>query len=165
VRALGHSAPVLTMTTSVQPTHPVRCGPRPVRLRLPGRLHLFHLNLPDGALVQAKTAWDLKKVWPELELHIVPDAGHYSRETGVAKLLVEVRPAPSTSDVPRSSQSTGSGQVLEPLRPIGHVALIKPSVRIARLPTCSSSIYSISLCVRYIGTTAGRASERQAQQR
>jgi proline iminopeptidase len=22
-------------------------------------------------------------------LHIVPDAGHYSRETGVAKLLVE----------------------------------------------------------------------------
>ncbi|KAK7050914.1 hypothetical protein VNI00_005026 [Paramarasmius palmivorus] len=39
----------------------------------------------------AKTAWDLKKVWPEIELHIVPDAGHSSREPGNAKLLVEVR--------------------------------------------------------------------------
>jgi hypothetical protein len=54
---------------------------------------------------QAKTAWDLKKVWPELELHIVPDAGHYSRETGVAKLLVEVRPTPFAPDVPRSPRS------------------------------------------------------------
>ncbi|CAK5268491.1 unnamed protein product, partial [Mycena citricolor] len=35
------------------------------------------------------TAWALKKVWPEITLHIVPDAGHSSRETGIAKLLVE----------------------------------------------------------------------------
>ncbi|TFK27523.1 proline iminopeptidase [Coprinopsis marcescibilis] len=37
----------------------------------------------------ATTAWQLKKVFPELTLHIVPDAGHSSREEGIAKLLVE----------------------------------------------------------------------------
>ncbi|KAG5722983.1 Proline iminopeptidase [Termitomyces sp. T112] len=37
----------------------------------------------------ATTAYALKKVFPELELHIVPDAGHSSRESGTAKLLVE----------------------------------------------------------------------------
>ncbi|KAI0661560.1 proline iminopeptidase [Cubamyces menziesii] len=37
----------------------------------------------------ATTAYDLKKVWPELTLHIVPDAGHSSREPGIAKLLVK----------------------------------------------------------------------------
>ncbi|KAH8118001.1 proline iminopeptidase [Phellopilus nigrolimitatus] len=37
------------------------------------------------------TAHALKKVFPELELHIVPDAGHSAREPGIAKLLVEVR--------------------------------------------------------------------------
>ncbi|KAL0569784.1 hypothetical protein V5O48_012176 [Marasmius crinis-equi] len=35
------------------------------------------------------TAWELKKVWPEITLHIVPDAGHTSTEPGIAKLLVE----------------------------------------------------------------------------
>ncbi|KAI0279698.1 proline iminopeptidase [Russula aff. rugulosa BPL654] len=35
------------------------------------------------------TAWALKKVWPEITLHIVPDAGHSSRELGITKLLVE----------------------------------------------------------------------------
>ncbi|KAF9264309.1 proline iminopeptidase [Marasmius fiardii PR-910] len=35
------------------------------------------------------TAWKLKKVWPEIELHIVPDAGHSSSEPGIEKLLVE----------------------------------------------------------------------------
>lgn len=35
------------------------------------------------------TAWALKKVWPEITLHIVPDAGHSSREPGIARLLVE----------------------------------------------------------------------------
>ncbi|KAI0034252.1 proline iminopeptidase [Vararia minispora EC-137] len=37
----------------------------------------------------ATTAWDLKKVWPEITLHIVPDAGHSSRELGTQKLLVD----------------------------------------------------------------------------
>jgi len=37
----------------------------------------------------ATTAYALKKVWPEIELHIVPDAGHSSREPGTSKLLVE----------------------------------------------------------------------------
>lgn len=38
---------------------------------------------------QATTAWALKKAWPEITLHIIPDAGHSSRETGTAKKLVE----------------------------------------------------------------------------
>jgi len=37
----------------------------------------------------ATTAWALKKAFPELTLHIVPDAGHSSREAGIARLLVE----------------------------------------------------------------------------
>jgi len=37
----------------------------------------------------ATTAWALKKVWPELDLHIVPDAGHSSREPGITKLLLQ----------------------------------------------------------------------------
>ncbi|PBL03527.1 proline iminopeptidase [Armillaria gallica] len=35
------------------------------------------------------TAYALKKVWPQIDLHIVPDAGHSAREPGIAKLLVE----------------------------------------------------------------------------
>ncbi|KAJ7773394.1 proline iminopeptidase [Mycena metata] len=38
----------------------------------------------------ATTAYALKKVWPEITLHIVPDAGHSAREEGTARLLVEV---------------------------------------------------------------------------
>ncbi|KAI0342888.1 proline iminopeptidase [Trametopsis cervina] len=41
----------------------------------------------------ATTAYALKKVWPEITLHIVPDAGHSSREPGTAKLLVEATDA------------------------------------------------------------------------
>ncbi|KAJ7285061.1 proline iminopeptidase [Mycena rebaudengoi] len=37
----------------------------------------------------ATTAFALKKVWPELTLNIVPDAGHSAREPGISKLLVE----------------------------------------------------------------------------
>ncbi|OSD06392.1 proline iminopeptidase [Trametes coccinea BRFM310] len=37
----------------------------------------------------ATTAYALKKVWPEITLHIVPDAGHSSHEPGIAKLLVK----------------------------------------------------------------------------
>ncbi|KAJ7227258.1 proline iminopeptidase [Mycena pura] len=37
----------------------------------------------------ATTALALKKVWPELTLHMVPDAGHSSREKGIAELLVK----------------------------------------------------------------------------
>jgi len=35
------------------------------------------------------TAHALKKVWPEITLHIVPNAGHSSMEPGTSKLLVE----------------------------------------------------------------------------
>lgn len=37
----------------------------------------------------ATTAYALKKAFPEATLHIVPDAGHSSREPGTIKLLVE----------------------------------------------------------------------------
>lgn len=30
----------------------------------------------------ATTAWELHKVWPEAEFHLVPDAGHSAREPG-----------------------------------------------------------------------------------
>jgi len=37
----------------------------------------------------ARTAHDLKKAFPELELIIVPDAGHSAREVPTSKLLTE----------------------------------------------------------------------------
>jgi len=37
----------------------------------------------------ARTAHDLKKVFPEAELTIVPDAGHSAREVGTSRLLTE----------------------------------------------------------------------------
>jgi proline iminopeptidase len=37
----------------------------------------------------ATTAFALKKAWPEIQFHIVPDAGHSSREPGTSKLLVQ----------------------------------------------------------------------------
>ena len=38
----------------------------------------------------ATTAYALKKAWPEITLHIVPDAGHSSREPGTSRLLAKV---------------------------------------------------------------------------
>lgn len=35
-----------------------------------------------------KNAWDLKRVWPEAELQIVPDAGHAMSEAGIVHELV-----------------------------------------------------------------------------
>jgi proline iminopeptidase len=37
----------------------------------------------------ATTAYALKKVFPEVTLHIVPDAGHSAHEPGTTMLLVE----------------------------------------------------------------------------
>ena len=36
-----------------------------------------------------KNAWDLKAVWPEAQLHIVPDAGHSAWEPGIQAKLIE----------------------------------------------------------------------------
>ncbi|HUQ09374.1 MAG TPA: prolyl aminopeptidase [Steroidobacteraceae bacterium] len=36
----------------------------------------------------ARSAWDLKKAWPEADLRIVPDAGHSAFEPGTARELV-----------------------------------------------------------------------------
>jgi hypothetical protein len=56
---------------------------------------------------QPTTAWALKQVWPEITLHIVPDAGHSSREPGITKLLVEVRlPSPQPNHIPRFRKSS-----------------------------------------------------------
>jgi hypothetical protein len=40
---------------------------------------------------QARSAYDLKKVWGDgLDLKMVDDAGHSAKEPGIRKLLVEV---------------------------------------------------------------------------
>jgi proline iminopeptidase len=36
-----------------------------------------------------KSAWDLKKAWPESELIVVPDAGHSMKEDGILSELVK----------------------------------------------------------------------------
>lgn len=36
-----------------------------------------------------ENAWDLKKAWPECNLHIVQDAGHSAKEPGILRKLVE----------------------------------------------------------------------------
>ena len=37
----------------------------------------------------AKSAWDLHRVWPEADLHIVQDSGHSALEPGNFSKLVE----------------------------------------------------------------------------
>ncbi len=75
----------------VQTPHPYGRYSRPIRRRLSGtcpqQLCLLELT---SVMTQATTAWALKKVFPELTLHIVSDAGHSSRESGISKLLVQV---------------------------------------------------------------------------
>ncbi|KAI9288611.1 Alpha/Beta hydrolase protein [Umbelopsis sp. AD052] len=52
-------------------------------------------NIP-GVIVQGRydvvcpavTAWELHKAWPEAEFHIVPDAGHSAKESGISAKLV-----------------------------------------------------------------------------
>jgi proline iminopeptidase len=40
-----------------------------------------------------KNAWELKKAWPEVQLHIIPDAGHAAGELGTQSKLVEATEA------------------------------------------------------------------------
>lgn len=40
-----------------------------------------------------KNAWDLHKLWPESQLHIVPDAGHSAYEVGIRDKLIEATEA------------------------------------------------------------------------
>jgi proline iminopeptidase len=35
-----------------------------------------------------KTAWELKKAWPEAELRLIDDAGHAASEPGIIDALV-----------------------------------------------------------------------------
>ena len=61
-------------------------------LRDAGRLR----HIP-GVIVQGRydvvcpmvSAWELKKAWPEAELHLIPDAGHSMTEPGIRSKLVE----------------------------------------------------------------------------
>jgi proline iminopeptidase len=40
-----------------------------------------------------KNAWDLHKVWPEAQVHIVPDAGHSAWEPGILDKILEATEA------------------------------------------------------------------------
>jgi len=35
-----------------------------------------------------KSAWDLYRKWPEIELHVIADAGHSAKEDGICAKLV-----------------------------------------------------------------------------
>lgn len=37
-----------------------------------------------------ENAWDLHKAWPESRLHIIADAGHSAKESGILKTLIEM---------------------------------------------------------------------------
>jgi len=41
----------------------------------------------------AKTAWDLYRKWPQIELHIIADAGHSAKEDGICAKLVHAADA------------------------------------------------------------------------
>ncbi|KAJ3125662.1 hypothetical protein HK098_008322 [Nowakowskiella sp. JEL0407] len=36
-----------------------------------------------------KSAWDLHRMWPEADFHVIPDAGHSAKEDGIRAKLVE----------------------------------------------------------------------------
>lgn len=38
----------------------------------------------------ARSAYDLKKAWPDMDLRFIPDAGHSAREEGIKAMLVQV---------------------------------------------------------------------------
>ncbi len=55
----------------------------------------------QGAIVQGRydvvcpmrSAWDLHKVWPEAEFHVIPDSGHSMTEPGIRSQLIELTDA------------------------------------------------------------------------
>ena len=74
-----------------------------------GRTRAIQRSLPDDSPIvlepaalrmndQLNNAWDRKKAWPELTLHILPDAGHSASEPGILSRLIEVRCAESWQD-------------------------------------------------------------------
>jgi hypothetical protein len=75
------------------------------------------LTMMSIELYQPTSAWALKQVWPEITLHIVPDAGHSSREPGITKLLVEVRLSREHIFAPKAHlvRLTGHGQICRPV--------------------------------------------------
>jgi hypothetical protein len=70
----------------------VRClGRMPsTPLTLNPHLHVVEFDLYNRIAIQAKTAHDLKKVWPEIDLQIT-FAGHSARESENSARLVQVR--------------------------------------------------------------------------
>jgi len=68
-------------------------------LKYDGQLLQEASKLKDipGVIVQGRydvvcpaiSAWDLKKNWPQAELHIIPDAGHSAKEEGILSELVK----------------------------------------------------------------------------
>jgi len=54
---------------------------------------MLHILISKGlsrydCVCPAVTAWELHKAWPEAEFHIIPDAGHSAKETGISAKLV-----------------------------------------------------------------------------
>lgn len=66
-----------------------------IQLALSSHSHRIPTVIVQGRydmVCPARSAYDLKKVFPEAELTIVPDAGHSAMEIPTSKLLTEVRP-------------------------------------------------------------------------
>jgi proline iminopeptidase len=65
---------------------------------LQGASRLRHI---PGVIVQGRydactpptAAWELHKIWPEAELHIVPDGGHLFSEPGILDRLIRATDA------------------------------------------------------------------------
>lgn len=58
-----------------------------------GRIRHIPCEIVQGrydVVCPVQSAWDLHKAWPESTLHIIPDAGHSAKESGIVRKLVEV---------------------------------------------------------------------------
>ncbi len=69
-----------------------RFQPDDALLQNVGRIRHIPARIIQGrydVVCPPKTAYDLKKAWPEAELYMIADAGHSSIEPGIAKALIE----------------------------------------------------------------------------
>lgn len=56
----------------------------------------------------SRSAFDLKKAWPDMDLRFIPDAGHSARETGIKAMLVKVGRHPPPQLIVRPPTSSAS---------------------------------------------------------
>lgn len=71
-----------------------------------------------------KTAFDLHQAWPEMELRVVPGAGHSMYDPAIAHELLEATdrmrqlplpPPPPSAQSPQGSKAIARGQQLQPV--------------------------------------------------